>query len=143
MDNITFKKIWIDSNPAEDFFQLKVTASNSGITMSSNVYAQSRGLIRLQKGTRKILKKPYSITMGNDDDSYIGCVKLSFSSNKRGVVEVSIFMKSRVDNAAKDNKANDTASFQVFSDVASLDRFAKNLNQIIKGDIGASVSLHE
>ena len=134
MDNLIFEKIWIDG--FEDLFLIKVSANNDRITMYSEVYAQSFMVSEFQNGAKNILEKSFTIKMGNDDDSEIDCVKLSFVSNKRGVISVSVFMKTY----AYENK-NDTAHFTIMTDIASLDRFSSELKQIPKGDIGVKVQL--
>ena len=142
MNNLSFEKIWIDSNPIEDFFQIKVIANNDRITMSSEVYAYTDKIKEFQSGVHNILIRPFSIVIGNDDNSNIDCVKFSLKSNKRGLVSILVFMKTcNYENI--DERINDTAEFTILADVASLDRFSSGLTQIAEGKVGERVQLHD
>ncbi len=137
MDNIIFEKIWID--PIEDFFELKVMAYNDRITMvAHHVYAVSTDIHKIQSGAKEILKGPFSIDLGYDDDSSVDCVKLSFVPNKLGRVLVLIYMKT---DSYEDKK--DKANFTIETEISSLDRFASELEKILEGDIGVKVQLHD
>ena len=139
MDNLIFEKIWIDSNPFEDLFQIKVTASNERITMFSEVYAQTKSIAGLQKEIENLLLKPFEIVWGNnDDDSDSDCVRFSVTANKRGRATITVFMKT---HTFEDK--NDTASFAISTDISSLDRFSSELKQIADGEIGVKVQLHD
>ena len=138
MDNLIFEKIWIDSNPIEDLFQIKISGINDRITMSSEVYAQTSHMNELKYGAKNILSNPFSVTMGCDGDSWINCVKLSFTSNARGIILISVYMSTWADE-----DMNDTAHFTLLTDVASLDTFSSKLSQICSGPIGEIVRLHD
>lgn len=133
MDNLAFEKIYID----DYFYQLRIIANNDRITMSANVYTQTHHINEFQVGVKDILVKPFTIVMGNDDESEIDCVRLTANSNKRGNVTISIYMKTRADE-----QVNDKAYFTISTDVSSLDRFASNLNAIDQGVVGAKIQLH-
>lgn len=137
MDNLIFEKTWIDSNLVEDLFQIKVIANNDGITMSSEVYAQTCHLNSFQNGVKNIHISPFSTVMGNNDDNNLDFVKFKFVSDKRGIVFVSIYMKAR----ANENE-NNTANFSISTDIASLDRFSLELKKIAEGKIGERAQLH-
>ncbi len=141
MDNLVFEKIWIDSNPVEDLFQIRVTANNDKVTMSSEVFAQTVDVNDFQSGTHDILNKPFSIVIGNDDNSNIDCVKFCFTSGKTGRVSILIFMKT-CNYENPDGRSNDTAQFTIVTDIASLDRFSLELHRIANGEIGERVQLH-
>ena len=126
MDNIVFEKIWIDET--EDFFEIKVTARNDRVMMSSSGYATSKMIRELQQGIKDILKRPFSVEFSNSHDSR---VRFSFLPDVRGTVYISIFMKNETNCST-----TETATFTVQTEVALLDRFSQKLDRIIEGDVG-------
>jgi hypothetical protein len=138
MDNIIFEKVWIDSNPIEDFFQIKMFCSNERISMESAVYTNSKQLKALSEKINKLPQKSFCEVFGNDDDSNIDCVAFDIRCLKTGKVIINVKMKSMVDT-----ETNDKASFVLKTDLAVLDEFSNEFNSINSGNIGTVIELNK
>ena len=141
MDNLSFEKIWIDDNPYDSIFQVKISASNDRICMSSNVYMQPLNLLELADGIFNLLDTPFEIEFGNNDDSCLDWVVLNFIADKRGRVRIKTYMKSNAGQDLDGTAANDTATFHIDTELASLDEFSRCLSTISVGEIGAMIAL--
>jgi hypothetical protein len=137
--NVIFEKIWIDDNPNECFFQIRITANNSKIWMTTDVYSDEFRLHMITDGIKDLLETPFEIAFGDtSEDNDLDGIILRFAADKKsGHVGINIFMKTHIGNNIQ------RANFDVFTDLASLDEFALSMEKIINGEIGTVVSLSD
>ena len=142
-DNIIFEKVWDDYNGYNnigDFFEIKVTASNSFIKANNfNFYMTSSEGKKLSKMIDKYIQKNEIIVYENKSSADNNEINIEIKPTDVHGHVIILLKIENIDN--NDNK--NFAQLAIETEIGLLEKFGKNILELINSSVEYKVSLNK